>query len=147
MNATITITEQSYKSCRLELDGAKVHLLRQDYTARYGRKPRIYVWGTEPEMERPPYSIKGEDPELDRRWRAYNRAEIKAMREVAGPILAQIKELGLTTFGDGELAFSRTAGCTCGCSPAFVFSHSIYAAKPFFQHDTRIGDVFIELGK
>lgn len=146
ITSTITFTEQSWKSCRLELDGVKVHLLRQDYK-RHGRKPRVYVWGTEPDMERPPYSMKGDDPELDARWRAYNRAELKAMRAAAGPILAQLKELGLSSFGDGQLAFSRTAGCSCGCSPGFVFSHSLYAEKPFFQHNTRVGDVFIEFAK
>lgn len=63
--------------------------------------------------EHPPYSTKGEDPENDRAWRRYNRAELQLDREIAGKLYA----LSGGTF-DGW--FSRTAGCSCQCSPGFV---------------------------
>lgn len=61
----------------------------------------------------PAYSPKGDNAELDAAWRKYNREELRLMRAIVDPVVkAEFPELG-------KLSFSRTAGCSCGCSPAF----------------------------
>lgn len=67
----------------------------------------------EPDMEMPAFSTKGVDPENDAAWRKYNREELRLMRAIVDPVVkAEFPGLG-------KLSFSRTAGCSCGCSPAF----------------------------
>lgn len=83
-----------------------------------GKKTRVYCdldYSNFP-MERPKYSIKGEDPENDRLWVAYNRLELKLMRE---KIATAFEEAGI----EGKLSFSRKAGCSCGCSAGFILDH------------------------
>lgn len=78
------------------------------------RRGKLYVFDEpEPDMERPPYSEKGVDEELDAEWRRYNREEIRIMRGYALDALAALGFAGST------LRFSRKAGCSCGCSPGF----------------------------
>lgn len=90
---------------------AEVHVVTIPFEEK---KTRVYVNGTEPEMEQPPNSILGEDPELDAQWRKYNREEIRLMREAAQ---ATIDAIG---WDAGKLSFSRKAGCSCPCSPGFI---------------------------
>lgn len=66
-----------------------------------------------PEMPRPAYSPRGDNAERDAAWRKYNREELRLMRAIVDPVVkAEFPELG-------KLSFSRTTGCSCGCSPAF----------------------------
>src|ERR1044072_6335835 len=83
------------------------------------KKPRVHLWGEEdPDMERPPYTIKGEDPENDELWRQYNRAELKIMRR---HVQAAILELNFQD--DVTFHFSKFAGCSCPCSPGFIIKN------------------------
>jgi len=69
----------------------------------------------------PPYTMVGEDPENDKAWKAYNRAEVRTMK--AGLLEANAAFNFLPADG-WELTFSRKAGCSCGCSPAFILKTS-----------------------
>lgn len=60
--------------------------------------------------EHPPYSRIGDDPENDKAWRKYNRAETELARAAI--------EAAFPTFG--KSSFSRYAGCSCPCSPGFI---------------------------
>lgn len=83
-----------------------------------GKKTRVYCdldYSQFP-MERPKYSIKGEDPENDLAWKVYNRLELKLMRE-------KIAEAFTAAGIEGKLSFSRKAGCSCGCSAGFILDH------------------------
>lgn len=94
-----------------------------------GRKTRVYTSCTEDEvrerfgLERPAYSIRGEDTESDKAWRKYNRAEIAIMRERAEDLLRRNK------FSLTGLRFSRKAGCGCGCSPGFVLGYMVLTGR------------------
>jgi hypothetical protein len=66
--------------------------------------------------ERPDYSVKGNDPDNDKQWRKYNKAELEIQRV----IINQAVEAGLIKKDIAEeLKWSRTAGCSCGCSPGW----------------------------
>ena len=107
------------KMIDLTVDGVdyQVFMVGMDWNDRRAvRRMRTLVScgnQVEPDMEMPAYSIKGEDPEVDAAWRKYNREELCLMRAIVDPVVqAEFPELG-------KLSFSRTAGCSCGCSPAF----------------------------
>lgn len=86
-----------------------------DYQKDRDKKARIYYTGGREVMEtvvgqHPPFSVKGDDPENDKAWRAYNRAESDLARTA---IAAAYPEFGKSNF-------SRYAGCSCACSPGFI---------------------------
>jgi hypothetical protein len=92
------------------------------------QRVRVYVAGAGvPDLPLPPYTRKGEQPEVDAAWRKYNQAEIKLERAVIDDVR---KRYGLDL---GKLSFSRTAGCSCKCSPGFISninaSLQIYVTK------------------
>ena len=60
--------------------------------------------------EHPAYSIKGEDVENDKAWRAYNHAERLLARAAIDAAFPEF----------GKSFFSRRAGCSCPCSPGFI---------------------------
>ena len=67
--------------------------------------------------ERPEPSIKGEDPTNDKLWKKYNKAEL----EIQKVIIDRAVEKGLLDENIAkELKWSRTAMCSCGCSPSWV---------------------------
>lgn len=94
-------------------------------TKPYGErsvKPRVFVTVDEDEipMERPPYgSSRGDGSAEDKLWRKYNKLERDLMRAKAEAVLG---ELGITA----KLTFSRTAGCSCPCSPGFVLDSKYF---------------------
>lgn len=107
------------KTIDLTIEGTdyQVSMIGMDWSDRRAvRRSRTLVScgnSVEPAMPMPAYSIKGEDPENDAAWRKYNREELRLMRAIVDPVVkAEFPELG-------KLSFSRTAGCSCGCSPAF----------------------------
>ncbi len=66
--------------------------------------------------KRPEYSHKGEDKELDKEWKRYNKAELAIQKR----IIYQAVQGGLIDEGLAQgLKFSRKAGCQCGCSPGW----------------------------
>ena len=78
------------------------------------RKTRIYVWAADIEAEigvHPEYSIRGENADLDKAWRAYNKKEVEALK----------KHL-VAALGEQSVRFSKTAGCSCGCSAGFIYT-------------------------
>lgn len=69
--------------------------------------------------ERPEPSIKGEDPENDKAWKMYNRAEVAIQKK----IIERAAEASLIDKDViGKLKWSRKAGCGCGCSPGWKLS-------------------------
>lgn len=65
----------------------------------------------------PEYSPKGENPELDKAWRKYNKAKVNIQKQLINHAVCHgMIEENLAK----ELKWSRTAGCTCGCSPGWI---------------------------
>ena len=103
------------KTIDLTIEGTdyQVSMIGMDWSDRRSRTLVSCGNSVEPDMEMPAYSIKGEDPENDAAWRKYNREELRLMRAIVDPVVKdEFPELG-------KLSFNRTAGCPCGCSPAF----------------------------
>lgn len=66
--------------------------------------------------EQPPHSVKGDDPDNDKIWRKYNKAEVDLQRI----IINQAVQDGLIAEDFAkQLKWSRKAGCQCGCSPGW----------------------------
>ena len=66
--------------------------------------------------EHPEHSIKGVDKANDELWRKYNKAEL----EIQWSIINRAIETGLISESIAkELKWSRTAMCSCGCSPGW----------------------------
>ena len=61
-----------------------------------------------------PYTIRGEYPDLDRAWDAYNKTIVALKR---GVLNGALSALG---WDEIKATFAKTAGCPCGCSPGFV---------------------------
>lgn len=96
---------------------------------RYADRPRdthlIFVDNTpDPDMPRPPHTVKGDDPKVDKAWRRYNRMQIQIMRDAAARA---------TGFDPKDLRFSRRAGCSmCPCSPGFIVPATTVNDVTFF---------------
>ena len=115
MNTTITFNEEV---CTLSTHKTiEPYGTRQKHTILYVSNP------FDPEdlkhsgiTKRPEYSTKGENPELDKEWKRYNKVELLIQKR----IINQAARDGLI---DNDLAkelkFSRKAGCACGCSPGW----------------------------
>lgn len=107
-----------------------MHGYKNDYRERLsGKKTRLYTdldYSNFP-MERPAYSVFGEDPQNDAAWKAYNRLEIKLMRE---KIQAELDKAGI----EGKFSFSRKAGCSCGCSAGFILDHTEQGLSAIYVH-------------
>jgi len=94
----------------------------------------------------PSPSVKGEDAESDKAWRAYNKKELNLARTF---ILKAMKaSLNDQRASDHEykLRYSRTAGCSCGCSPAFFADDDLHGDLLWRTGAKRIDDVFITIG-
>lgn len=63
------------------------------------------------------YTPKGDNKNMDKAWRKFNKAEVNQM---TGILEAALKVAGIET----KFHFSRTAGCSCGCSPAFIIDNT-----------------------
>jgi len=95
-----------------------------DYAQRR-EKSVIYVSSPSPDevfgLPQPKPSCKGDEPDNDALWRKYNKAELSIQR---GLLQLKRREL-LKAFGfenenlDVTFKWSRTAGCSCGCSPGW----------------------------
>jgi len=111
----------------IKFRGYQAELVVKSKPGSYGRshsKHSVYVWSDlEPleiyGMKEPEYSVKGENPELDKAWRKYNKAEQEIQRAIIQEALTLHPEL----FDNPEgLKWSRKAGCACGCSPGWKTS-------------------------
>lgn len=111
-----------------------------------GRKSRVYVSLKDGDVKlpRPPYTERGEDPENDKAWDAYNRAEVQAMKDKAeSSVYDALVEGGyLATYT--KFSFSKKAGCGCGCSPGLIATGQIRADQHRYGSWYRTGvDVWI----
>lgn len=92
------------------------------------RKSRVFVAFEEaPDMVDPGGwgSQRGVDPTVDAACDQYKRAQVKTKRRYAEEAL---RRRGYET----KIVFSRTAGCSCGCSPGFVAeSRYLYGVDVF----------------
>ena len=66
--------------------------------------------------KRPEYSAKGDNTELDKEWKRYNKAELMIQKRI---ISQAVRDGLLDTDLAKELKWSRKAGCACGCSPGW----------------------------
>lgn len=83
----------------------------------YGKSSRVYVSGEpKPAWAHPPFTFKGENPNMDLAWKAYNQEELRLQRAILEPAL-RAAELGFLLEG---IKWSRRAGCSCGCSPGWI---------------------------
>jgi hypothetical protein len=116
-----------------EHNGQKFKAELRDSNERREKKSRAYVWG--PGDERSPskefqaladhigapsvYTEKGAYPPLDKAFKKMNAEIVAAKRDALD---AALVALGAENIG--PVKFSRKAGCSCGCSPGFIFQES-----------------------
>jgi len=83
-------------------------------------KARVFVWGApEPELELPKPKERGVDPENDKAYDRFNRAQVRIWK---AHLVAAMEE-GLMPGGERvKPIFSRKAGCSCPCSPGFILN-------------------------
>lgn len=81
-------------------------------------KARVYVWDApEPAIELPAPKERGVDPENDKAYDRFNKAQVRIWKAH----LVAAMEAGLVPGGERVTArFSRKAGCSCTCSPGFI---------------------------
>ena len=105
----------TYKHCDLEIQ------IAADRFPRITKKTRYYVSGQEDVDFSDLMVTEGwaNDPALEPEFRKRNRQKIANMRTV---LLDGMRVLLEECPGavSKETVFSRTAGCSCGCSPGFV---------------------------
>ena len=111
----------------------RIHASSFDYEER-GGGTKIYVHGTSPEdfgiAEKP--ESYDDEPENNKRWKAYNRKEVEVMRFFVNQCLLRgLKQLGYPVELDQtpDIKFSRKCGCSCGCSPGFKSNGIIGAGR------------------
>lgn len=118
----------------LNYNGARVRVERFS-AGNMNRKPRVYGSAYKDKVEALvgfsyddlKSGLKGEDPDMDKLWSRWNRAEVRVMREDAEKTLFAA---GIDN-GEGTLKFSRKAGCSlCPCSPGFILENSIEVDVP-----------------
>ena len=103
-------------------DGFNIHVVAE--RGRYNRRPkkiRYYVDG----FENVDYSDLmvtdnwPNDPALTPEFKRRDRIELKHMRAVLEPGMA-ILRAEMPGAASEKVSYSRTAGCSCGCSPGFI---------------------------
>lgn len=121
----------------IELDGLKVSAILHPETVWVRNrltKTRVYVSGeasvdftdayamqrANAETHGSPFYGKGEFPAEDKLFAALNRQVVKNQKAVIEEVHETDEGLSEAILAGGKLTFSRTAGCACGCSPAFV---------------------------
>ncbi len=111
----------------LEADGIQVII---DHHPRWGKttKARVYVSGeaevdfSEAYARRDAQGAwdRGVDEETDKAFARLNRQVVKNKKALIEEALQTVEGLEELLTDGNKLTFSRTAGCGCGCSPAFV---------------------------
>lgn len=72
-------------------------------------------------VERGGYVHRGDDPVTDKLYDRMNRETVKVTKaENVIPALQAINSYFVDDLSAPKLFFSKTAGCSCGCSPAYV---------------------------
>ncbi|AUG84844.1 hypothetical protein PBI_DISMAS_47 [Microbacterium phage Dismas] len=119
----------------IEADGFQVTIvLHPAYGWKRNTKTRVYVGGEEEvdfseayamqranaEEHGDPFYPRGTFPEEDKLFARLNRQVVKNQKAVVEELRQTSEEADDVLARAGKLTFSRTAGCGCGCSPAFV---------------------------
>lgn len=108
--------------------------LHPEYSWKRPTKTRVYVGGEDEvdfteayamqranaETHGDPFYGKGTFPEEDKLFAALNRQVVKNQKAVIEELRMTSEELDNIIAPAGKLTFSRTAGCSCGCSAGFV---------------------------
>jgi hypothetical protein len=117
-----------------------VQARRKDWRdRRTATKTRVYVslQDEDIQMEKPPSGIQGVNAENDKLWRKYHRLEIaaaKAKIEKALPAIAAacgpsaLWTTKAVSLSIDDFRFSRKAGCSCPCSPGFIYDGRIWSS-------------------
>lgn len=81
--------------------------------------PRLFVYGEEDVDFSDLYAIEGwpSDKRLTPEFNRRNRQVIANKHTLAKSVLGALADMGIHL---DRMRFSRTAGCSCGCSPAFI---------------------------
>lgn len=113
--------------CDISLSGDRIR--------DYRKKSIVYVSTPSPEhfsmMNRPDYNSKRNDgSDNDKLWKEYNKLEVKIQRLGVEFYRNEIAEKLNVPSDQLKFKWSRTAGCSCGCSPGWL----VYNAG------TRVGD-------
>ncbi|QOP66641.1 hypothetical protein SEA_LAHQTEMISH_50 [Microbacterium phage Lahqtemish] len=122
------------KTMTIEADGFKLTIiLHPAHTWQRKTKTRIYVSGQDDVdfsaawellREKDPQNI-GASEEVNALFRKLNRQEVKNMKAVVEELRQTSEEADAVLSVGGRLTFSKKAGCSCGCSPAFVPEHML----------------------
>lgn len=114
------------------LDGVEISVRERRYESKqqYNAKSMISTWELEnahPDLKAsedalPAPKMKGEDKENDNAYNKHNRLYAKRSRETAEKYVRKLIEAGIIEFAYADVdnvkfSFSRTAGCSCPCSP------------------------------
>jgi len=77
--------------------------------------------------ERPKVTRRGEFPDVDKAWDAYNKQHKRIVRDA---IVATLNEMVGHRYEvkSSDVRYSRKAGCTCPCSPGFILSDDLTSA-------------------
>lgn len=136
------------------LDGVKVTIRPRDHrlsTREMSAKNRVYIWNLETadqelnEMEKalPEPLDKGVDKENDRAYNRYNRLYAKKSVEAAKKFIERLIAEGHIKFAyanaeDVKYKFSRTAGCSCPCSPGVIVDSLMRQVDSYAKFDVYI---------
>ena len=90
-----------------------------DFTEAYAMQRENEAAYSAANPERPFYG-KGDFPEEDKLFAKLNRQVVKNQKAVFEEACQTVEGLAELFLPENTLTFSRTAGCGCGCSPAFV---------------------------
>lgn len=102
-------------------------IIRANMTYKKTKKTRFYIGGedkvdfseAQAMSEAAGSQMRGESVEADKAWDAANRQVVKNQRDVMEQATMVSNVVREMVFGH-KFNFNKKAGCSCGCSPAFV---------------------------
>lgn len=152
--AAVAAAKEAERAARtLIFEGFEVTLVEVDKASRPGTKARVYTWGLETPILKAledalqahgAPKTRGEDKEQDRAYDRYNRAYRKEAIGLAARVVPALVAAGMLSRSDMPFSakYSKTAGCSCPCSPGVVLSHALYGAGSSYQrYDVHISPV------
>lgn len=115
--------------------------LREDGRQSYMKNARVFIWGVHKledvkasDAALPEPKNHGEDKDNDRAYAKHNRLYAKRAVEFAKAALEAYNDY---REGEDTLRFSRTAGCSCPCSPGVVMNRRFFVQnRPVDIHVT-----------
>lgn len=145
---TITTETRDRRRMTVETDDYTIVFVEvlQSWHRDARKKARVYVFGEVEvdfaeayEMQKAnDYAPRGTNPVEDKLFNKLNRQVIANKREVLEAAMEAVYELG-EVLVDAKFNFSRTAGCSCPCSPGFIVDRVIRDT----ESGLTISDIFI----